>query len=192
MRNIVIGCDNAGVALKNIVIDFLHKKGVSVEDVGCSSESDQTLYPTIAQTVCNKVIESGYQDRGILICGTGIGMCMAANKCRGIRAAVCHDNYSAERSILSNNGNVLCLGARIIGPELAKKWSANGSALNLWTVPPRSRLRISCGSSRKISRADVCRAVRVRKTPKHTYVRACRGNGRPVLHQTGKCAAKPA
>ncbi len=121
MRNIVIGCDNAGVSLKNIVIDFLHKKGVSVEDVGCSSESDQTLYPTIAQTVCNKVIESGYQDRGILICGTGIGMCMAANKCRGIRAAVCHDNYSAERSILSNNGNVLCLGARIIGPELAKK-----------------------------------------------------------------------
>lgn len=121
MRNIVIGCDNAGVALKNIVIDFLHKKGVSVEDVGCSSESDQTLYPTIAQTVCSKVIESGYQDRGILICGTGIGMCMAANKCRGIRAAVCHDNYSAERSILSNNGNVLCLGARIIGPELAKK-----------------------------------------------------------------------
>ena len=67
------------------------------------------------------MIESGYQDRGILICGTGIGMCMAANKCRGIRAAVCHDNYSAERSILSNNGNVLCLGARIIGPELAKK-----------------------------------------------------------------------
>ena len=65
MRNIVIGCDNAGVALKNIVIDFLHKKGVSVEDEGCSSESDQTLYPTIAQTVCNKVIESGYQDRGI-------------------------------------------------------------------------------------------------------------------------------
>lgn len=121
MRKIVIGCDNAGVALKNIMIAFLQQKGVQVEDVGCSSENDKTLYPTIAQTVCQKVIDSGYQDRGMLICGTGIGMCMAANKCRGIRAAVCHDSYSAERSILSNNGNVLCLGARIIGPELAKK-----------------------------------------------------------------------
>lgn len=121
MRNIIIGCDNAAVELKKIIVEFLAKKGVPVEDIGCDSENDKTYYPTIAQRVCQKVIDSGYQARGILICGTGLGMCMTANKCKGIRAAVCHDSYSAERSILSNNGNVLCLGARVIGSELAKK-----------------------------------------------------------------------
>lgn len=121
MRNIIIGCDNAAVELKKIIVEFLAKKGVPVEDFGCDSENDKTYYPTIAQRVCQKVIDSGYQARGILICGTGLGMCMTANKCKGIRAAVCHDSYSAERSILSNNGNVLCLGARVIGSELAKK-----------------------------------------------------------------------
>lgn len=121
MRNIIIGCDNAAVELKKIIVEFLAKKGVPVEDIGCDSENDKTYYPTIAQRVCQKVIDSGYQARGILICGTGLGMCMTANKCKGIRAAVCHDSYSTERSILSNNGNVLCLGARVIGSELAKK-----------------------------------------------------------------------
>lgn len=121
MRNIIIGCDNAAVELKKIIVEFLAKKGVPAEDIGCDSENDKTYYPTIAQRVCQKVIDSGYQARGILICGTGLGMCMTANKCKGIRAAVCHDSYSAERSILSNNGNVLCLGARVIGSELAKK-----------------------------------------------------------------------
>lgn len=121
MRSIIIGCDNAAVELKKIIVEFLAKKGVPVEDIGCDSENDKTYYPTIAQRVCQKVIDSGYQARGILICGTGLGMCMTANKCKGIRAAVCHDSYSAERSILSNNGNVLCLGARVIGSELAKK-----------------------------------------------------------------------
>ena len=121
MRNIIIGCDNAAVELKKIIVEFLAKKGVPVEDIGCDSENDKTYYPTIAQRVCQKVIDSGYQARGILICGTGLGMCMTANNGKGIRAAVCHDSYSAERSILSNNGNVLCLGARVIDSELAKK-----------------------------------------------------------------------
>lgn len=121
MRKIIIGCDNAGVELKNTLISFLKSKGVEIENVGCDSADDKTFYPTIAEKVCTKVIESGYKDRGILVCGTGIGMCMTANKFKGIRAAVCHDNFSAERSILSNNGNVLCFGARVIGPELAKK-----------------------------------------------------------------------
>lgn len=121
MRNIFIGCDNAGVGLKNVIIEFLAKKGIQADDVGCYTPDDKTFYPTIAQRLCQKVIDSNYEARGILICGTGIGMCMAANKCKGIRAAVCHDNFSAERSILSNNGNVLCMGARVIGPELAKK-----------------------------------------------------------------------
>ena len=75
----------------------------------------------MAQKVCETIIESGYTKDGIIICGTGIGMAMTANKFKGIRAAVCHDNFSAERSRLSNDGNVLCMGARVIGPELAKK-----------------------------------------------------------------------
>jgi ribose 5-phosphate isomerase B len=74
----------------------------------------------VAARVCGKIIESGYKKRGVLICGTGIGMCMSANKFKGIRAAVCHDIFSARRSILSNNGNVACFGERVIGSELAK------------------------------------------------------------------------
>lgn len=70
--------------------------------------------------MCESIIQSGYTKRGLLLCGTGVGMCMAANKFPGIRAAVGHDAYSAQRSVLSNNGNVLCFGARVIGPELAK------------------------------------------------------------------------
>ena len=118
---IIIGCDNAAVEMKNMVAEFLQSKGVIVENVGVDDTKDTTYYPLVAQKVCEKIIESGYSKDGILICGTGIGMAMAANKFKGIRATVCHDNYSAERSRLSNDGNVLCMGARIIGPELAKK-----------------------------------------------------------------------
>lgn len=118
---IVIGCDNAAVELKNIIAAYLKDRKVMVEDIGCYSEADCTYYPVIAGRLCEELRKTRYTKRGILICGTGIGMCIAANKYRGIRAAVCHDNYAAERSILSNDCNVLCLGARIIGTELAKK-----------------------------------------------------------------------
>ena len=118
---IVIGCDNAAVELKNTLADFLRSKGVEVEDEGCMDTSDSTVYPLVAKKVCENIIASGYTKRGVLVCGTGIGMCMTANKFPGIRAAVGHDSYSAERSILSNNGNVICFGSRVIGPELAKK-----------------------------------------------------------------------
>jgi len=117
---IVIGCDNAAVSLKNIIVKLLETKGVEVEDVGCFTSEDPINYPLVAKKVCDKMIESGYTKRGILICGTGIGMAMTANKFKGIRAAVCHDIFSTQRSILSNNGNVLCMGERVIGVELAK------------------------------------------------------------------------
>lgn len=120
-KTYVIGCDNAAVSLKNLVREYLKQKGLTVEDVGCDSSEDPTNYPSIAKRVCQKVIESGYEKRGVLICGTGIGMSITANKFKGIRAAVCHDAYSAERSVLSNNCNVLCMGERVIGAELAKK-----------------------------------------------------------------------
>jgi len=121
MRTIVIGCDNAAFNLKSKLISFMESKGVVVEDVGCFCADDTIYYPYIAEKVCNKIIESNYQKHGVLICGTGLGMCMTANKFKGIRAGVCHDTYSAERLILSNNGNVLCMGERVIGEELAKK-----------------------------------------------------------------------
>lgn len=121
MRDIIIGNDNAAVELKTIIVNYLEKQGIKVQDLGCSSPEDNTYYPLIAEQVCQEIIDSGYKKRGILICGTGVGMAIAANKCRGIRAAVCHDIFSTERSILSNNGNVMCMGARVIGPELAKK-----------------------------------------------------------------------
>ena len=119
---IVVGCDNAAVDLKNTLIACLKEQGVTVvEDEGCMDASDPTVYPLVAKRVCENIIRSGYAKRGVLVCGTGIGMCITANKFPGIRAAVGHDCFSAERSILSNNGNVLCFGARVIGPELAKK-----------------------------------------------------------------------
>lgn len=121
MKTIVIGCDNAAVSLKNTITYFINDQGIIVEDVGCNNARDTTIYPEIAARVCHEIMKSGYEKRGILLCGTGIGMAMTANKFKGIRAAVCHDNYSAERSILSNNANVLCMGARVIGYELAKK-----------------------------------------------------------------------
>lgn len=118
---IVIGCDNAAVSLKNELIAHLEKQGVTVENLGCDSTDDPTNYPTVAKRVCEAIIASNYEKRGVLVCGTGIGMCITANKFKGIRAAVGHDCFSAERSILSNDGNVLCFGERVIGKELAKK-----------------------------------------------------------------------
>lgn len=121
MRDIVIGCDNAAVEYKNIIIEHLESLGVNVLNVGCDSADEDIYYPLIAKRVCDKLIESNYEKRGILICGTGIGMAMTANKHKGIRAAVCHDIFSTERSILSNNSNVMCFGERVIGKELIKK-----------------------------------------------------------------------
>ena len=120
-KTIVIGCDNAAVSLKNIIRDYVQSLGFDVEDAGCFSADDPTVYPAIAEKVCKGIQDSGFAKDGILICGTGIGMAMSANKCKGIRAAVCHDNFSAERAKLSNDANVLCMGERVIGSELAKK-----------------------------------------------------------------------
>ena len=115
---IAIGCDEAGCGLKHIIIDLLQKEGIEVTDEGCRDD-EVVLYPNIAERVAN-IVADGEADRGILICGTGIGMAMAANKVKGIRAAVCHDPFSTERSRKSNDAQNMCMGARVIGPELAK------------------------------------------------------------------------
>ncbi len=114
---IAVGCDHGGLELKNMIVAFLGDLEVDVTDVGCNS-SDSVDYPDFAAAVCAKV-QSAECERGILICGTGIGMSIAANRNHHIRAALCHESFSARMSREHNNANVLCLGARVIGSELA-------------------------------------------------------------------------
>lgn len=124
---IAIGCDHAGFELKEKVKTLLGELGHEINDVGCHSAEHSVDYPDLAGEVANSVT-NGQCDRGILICGTGIGMTMVANKFRGARAALCHDVYSAEMSRAHNDANVLCMGGRVIGPALAdqivKRWLA--------------------------------------------------------------------
>lgn len=115
-----VGSDNAGYPLKKVVTDYLTDKGIKFDDIGVYSEDDETIYPEIALKGCLGIRERKYQ-YGILICGTGIGMSITANKIHGIMASLCDNVYSAERAKRSNNANVLTLGRHIVGPELAKK-----------------------------------------------------------------------
>ncbi len=117
MKKLIIGCDHAAVELKGIVRDHLTARGFDVEDVGVHTTASCN-YPDIAHALCQK-IQSGERDMGILICGTGIGMSLAANKHRGIRAACCSDTFSARLTREHNDANVLCFGARVVGQGLA-------------------------------------------------------------------------
>ena len=114
---IAIGCDHGGFELKNHVIKYLQDKGYEVKDYGTYSE-ESVDYPDCAKPVCEAVI-SGEAENGILFCGTGIGISMAANKYKGIRAALCSDVYSAKMTKQHNNANIICMGGRVIGRELA-------------------------------------------------------------------------
>lgn len=116
---IAIGSDHGGLALKTIVLALLQKLGHEGDDIGCFN-SDSVDYPKFADLVCEKVIQ-GQADRGILICGTGIGMSMAANKHENIRAALCSEQYTARMSREHNDANVLCLGERVTGPGIAEE-----------------------------------------------------------------------
>ena len=116
---IAIGCDEAAYNLKIEIIKHLQKhEDIELVDFGAMS-GDVILYPDVAYTVADAVAADQF-DRGILVCGTGIGMAICANKVPGIRAAVCHDPFSAERARKSNNSQILCMGERVIGVELAK------------------------------------------------------------------------
>ncbi len=114
---ISIGSDHGGYQLKQMVIDHLRTRGFEVLDRGCDVPVSCD-YPQYAKKVTDD-INAGEAELGILICGTGIGMSMAANKAAGIRAALCHDVFSAKACKEHNNANVLCMGARVIGPGLA-------------------------------------------------------------------------
>lgn len=115
---LAIGSDNLGNELKKEIIEEFTKRGYSFEDFG-SYEEGTCDYPDVALKVADAIAKKEY-DRGILICGTGIGMAIAANKVKGVYAAVCHDVYSTQRSILSNNINIMCMGAIVIGVATAK------------------------------------------------------------------------
>lgn len=116
-KKIALGCDHAGFEMKDAVIAHLNQKGWDVIDVGTNS-SDSCDYPLFAHEVC-KNIQQGAAELGILICGTGIGMSLVANKHRGIRAAACSDTFSARLTRVHNNANVLCFGTRVVGIGLA-------------------------------------------------------------------------
>ena len=123
---IAIGSDHAGLSLKKEIIALLNEMSVKVEDFGCS-DTWPTDYPDVARPVAEAVARGDF-DRGILICGTGIGMSISANKVRGVRAALCHDIFSAHASREHNDANVLCLGQRVIGIgpalDIVKAWIA--------------------------------------------------------------------
>ena len=106
---IAIGCDHRGINLKKEVIKIVTEAGHTYQDFGCFN-TDSVDYPDIAEKV-GKAVAKGEFDRGILICGTGIGMCIAANKVKGIRAAQCYDNFCATRARQHNDANIMCLGA---------------------------------------------------------------------------------
>lgn len=114
---IVVGCDEAAYRLKETVKEHLESQGHEIVDVGVYNE-DPSLYPDTAERLCAKITD-GTCERGVLMCGTGIGMAITANKIPGIRAAVGHDLFSVERSRKSNDCQVLCMGARVVAPQYA-------------------------------------------------------------------------
>lgn len=117
---IALGCDKAGFELKQEIIHYLEEQGLEYKDFGSYNGEDAVDYPVYGKLV-GKAVASGECDRGILICGTGIGISIAANKIKGIRAAVCGDCFSAEATRLHNDANIVAVGARVIGPGLAVK-----------------------------------------------------------------------
>lgn len=118
VKKVIIGCDEAAYDLKMQIVSYLTEKGIAVDDFG-ADKGEVILYPDVAYKVAEEVAKGNYE-RGILLCGTGIGMSICANKVPGVRAAVCHDPFSTERSRKSNDAQIMCLGERVIGVELAK------------------------------------------------------------------------
>ncbi|HIJ90487.1 MAG: ribose 5-phosphate isomerase B [Desulfobulbaceae bacterium] len=121
---ISIGCDHGGISLKAEIVPLLQELGHVVDDKGCFA-TESVDYPDFAKVVCAQV-QKGECERGILICGTGVGMSMVANRFEGIRAALCNELFTARMSREHNDANVLCMGARVVGPglalEIARAW----------------------------------------------------------------------
>jgi RpiB/LacA/LacB family sugar-phosphate isomerase len=136
---IVVGADHAGFELKNALADYLRHCGHQVIDAGTTSE-DPVDYPDYAESL-SKIILGGGAERGVLVCGSGVGASVSANKIPGIRAGLCHDGYSARQGVEHDDMNVLVLGARVIGGALARELVNNFLAAN-FTGEERHRRRI--------------------------------------------------
>ncbi|MFD2615490.1 ribose 5-phosphate isomerase B [Paenibacillus gansuensis] len=143
---IAIGSDHAGVRLKGGIIEFLQSLGHEVTDMGYNS-TDSVDYPDYAIPVCDRVV-SGEADKGILICGTGIGMSITANKMPGIRCALVHDTFSAKATREHNDTNVLAIGERVIGPGLAE------DIIRIWLETEFSQGERHCNRIRKIAELE--------------------------------------
>ena len=115
-----IGADHAGYELKTELVEFLTEQGHEVVDIGPSALDPTDDYPDFAKALAECVLSDG-AERGIMVCGSGVGASVASNKIRGIRASVCHDTYSAHQGVEHDDMNVLCLGARIVGQEVARE-----------------------------------------------------------------------
>jgi ribose 5-phosphate isomerase B len=125
---VAVGCDHAGVALKDAVLAELRARDLEVSDLGTDGTASVD-YPDFAVKVAG-MVSSGEVDRGVLMCGTGIGMSMAANRFAGVRAAVVHDEFTTEMSRRHNDANVVCLGGRVLSPEVAAR------LVRLWLETP--------------------------------------------------------
>jgi len=117
---IAVGADHGGFSIKADIIALLQKAGHQVVDMGAHTLDSSDDYPDFTRLV-GEAIRRGEAERGIVICGSGVGACVAANKMRGVRAGLCHDTYSAHQAVEHDNINVLCLGARVVGVEVAKE-----------------------------------------------------------------------
>lgn len=137
---IAIDCDQAAIELKRVLLDHLKSKGVEVADLDYLKTHDVD-YPDVAFNLANQIREQRF-DRGILLCGTGLGMAMCACKVRGVYAGTCHDVYSAERVRKSNDAQIITMGARVVGPELAK------TVIDAWLASEFA----GGGSQRKVER----------------------------------------
>lgn len=120
---IAIASDHGGFELKKFLVNWLKEQNYDVLDLGNHVYDKEDDYPDFADKLA-KAVSNGDAERGIVICGSGVGACVTANKTKGIRASVCHDTYSAHQGVEHDNMNVLCLGARIIGDEVAKELAA--------------------------------------------------------------------
>lgn len=113
---VAVACDHAGFPLKNVILDAVRAAGHEVLDLGTNS-AEAVDYPDFSEKL-GQALQSGAAERGVLLCGSGVGACIAANKMQGVYSAICHDTYSAHQGVEHDDMNVLCLGARVIGPEL--------------------------------------------------------------------------
>ena len=116
---VAVGADHAGYSLKGEILGWLREEGHQVNDLGAFNLNPDDDYPDFAVSVA-KAVSSGQTERGIVVCGSGVGACVTANKIKGIRACLCHDTYSARQGVEHDGMNVICIGGRIIGIELAK------------------------------------------------------------------------